>query len=155
MNMNIPDPVANSYTESISSELYRRMEAEENNSIPNNKISVQSGLNNLNGGGSTAPLNINQSMFSLSEDGNGRRGSATKGSIKSSVYPHASEENSLCSYGGEGSDDGSIYKVTPLPRVQMFVISVLLFSEPLTSTILFPFIYSMVSKKKFFFLIEC
>ncbi|OAD78155.1 hypothetical protein PHYBLDRAFT_140257 [Phycomyces blakesleeanus NRRL 1555(-)] len=33
---------------------------------------------------------------------------------------------------------------TPLPRLQMFIISIILFSEPLTSTILFPFIYFMI-----------
>ncbi|KAI9027375.1 major facilitator superfamily domain-containing protein [Phycomyces nitens] len=33
---------------------------------------------------------------------------------------------------------------TPLPRLQILVISIVLFSEPLTSTILFPFIYFMI-----------
>ncbi|KAI8364770.1 major facilitator superfamily domain-containing protein [Radiomyces spectabilis] len=35
-------------------------------------------------------------------------------------------------------------KPTPLPKLQMFVICTLLFSEPLTSTVLFPFIYFML-----------
>ncbi|CAO3669583.1 unnamed protein product [Rhizopus stolonifer] len=34
--------------------------------------------------------------------------------------------------------------VTPLPKLQMFIISIVLLSEPLTSTILFPFIYFML-----------
>ncbi|PHZ10410.1 MFS general substrate transporter [Rhizopus microsporus ATCC 52813] len=35
-------------------------------------------------------------------------------------------------------------KITPLPKLQLFIISIILFSEPLTSTILFPFIYFML-----------
>ncbi|KAG0329474.1 hypothetical protein BGZ99_001860 [Dissophora globulifera] len=34
-------------------------------------------------------------------------------------------------------------KVTPLPKIPLFVLSVVIFSEPLTSTILFPFVYFM------------
>lgn len=34
---------------------------------------------------------------------------------------------------------------TPLPKIPLFVLSVVIFSEPLTSTILFPFVYFMVS----------
>lgn len=37
---------------------------------------------------------------------------------------------------------------TPLPKVQIFIICIILFSEPLTSTILFPFIYFMVRRRK-------
>ncbi|KAI8096311.1 major facilitator superfamily domain-containing protein [Halteromyces radiatus] len=33
---------------------------------------------------------------------------------------------------------------TPLPKMQMFIISIMLFSDPLTSTILLPFIYFML-----------
>ncbi|KAI7828538.1 major facilitator superfamily domain-containing protein [Gamsiella multidivaricata] len=33
---------------------------------------------------------------------------------------------------------------TPLPRVPLFVLSIVIFSDPLTSTILFPFVYFMV-----------
>ncbi|ORZ23796.1 major facilitator superfamily domain-containing protein [Lobosporangium transversale] len=33
---------------------------------------------------------------------------------------------------------------TPLPKVPLFVLSIVIFSEPLTSTILFPFVYFMV-----------
>lgn len=33
---------------------------------------------------------------------------------------------------------------TPLPKLQMLILSIILFSEPLTSTILLPFIYFMV-----------
>lgn len=134
--MNVPDPVSSSFTDSISSELHRRMEAEEINSLHNNNLqSVHSNLSNLNGS-YTAPLNINKSMLEINE-----RRDSNAGSISSSHY--LNEEDSLYSSGGD-SDDGDD-KVTPLPKVQMFVISVLLFSEPLTSTILFPFIYSMVS----------
>lgn len=136
--MNVPDPVSSSFTDSISSELHRRMEAEEINSLHNNnnQQSVHSNLNNSNGS-YTAPMNINKSMLEISE----RRGS-NAGSVSSSHY--LNEEDSIYSSGGDSSDDGND-KATPLPKLQMFVISVLLFSEPLTSTILFPFIYSMVS----------
>ncbi|OAQ22523.1 MFS general substrate transporter, partial [Linnemannia elongata AG-77] len=34
---------------------------------------------------------------------------------------------------------------TPLPKIPLFVLGVVIFSEPLTSTILFPFIYFMVT----------
>ncbi|KAK3844647.1 MAG: major facilitator superfamily domain-containing protein [Linnemannia gamsii] len=34
---------------------------------------------------------------------------------------------------------------TPLPKIPLFVLSVVIFSEPLTSTILFPFVYFMVT----------
>ncbi|KAF8930187.1 hypothetical protein BGZ58_008395 [Dissophora ornata] len=53
-------------------------------------------------------------------------------------------------YGEEngGQDDTSVLltpeKVTPLPKIPLFVLSVVIFSEPLTSTILFPFVYFMV-----------
>ncbi|GAA5798147.1 hypothetical protein HPULCUR_003547 [Helicostylum pulchrum] len=135
--MNVPDPVSSSFTDSISSELHRRMEAEEINSLHNNnnQQSVHSNLNNSNGS-YTAPMNINKSMLEISE----RRGS-NAGSVSSSHY--LNEEDSIYSSGGDSSDDGND-KATPLPKLQMFVISVLLFSEPLTSTILFPFIYSML-----------
>ncbi|KAI8601236.1 major facilitator superfamily domain-containing protein [Dissophora ornata] len=52
-------------------------------------------------------------------------------------------------YGEEngGQDDTSVLltpeKVTPLPKIPLFVLSVVIFSEPLTSTILFPFVYFM------------
>ncbi|KAI1315485.1 hypothetical protein EDD11_000718 [Mortierella claussenii] len=50
--------------------------------------------------------------------------------------------------GGEsGLDDLSHLltpqKPTPLPKIPLFVLSVVIFSEPLTSTILFPFVYFM------------
>jgi hypothetical protein len=45
------------------------------------------------------------------------------------------------------SDEESLmnHQATPLPKLQMFIISIMLFSDPLTSTILLPFIYFMVS----------
>ncbi|KAI8343212.1 major facilitator superfamily domain-containing protein [Chlamydoabsidia padenii] len=36
------------------------------------------------------------------------------------------------------------HHATPLPKLQMFIISIMLFSDPLTSTILLPFIYFML-----------
>ncbi|GJJ76945.1 hypothetical protein EMPS_09304 [Entomortierella parvispora] len=40
--------------------------------------------------------------------------------------------------------DESPPEITPLPKIPLFVLSVVIFSEPLTSTILFPFVYFMV-----------
>ncbi|KAI8645743.1 major facilitator superfamily domain-containing protein [Parasitella parasitica] len=51
------------------------------------------------------------------------------------------DDNSSDQSSIDGADNEQI---TPLPKVQMLVISILLFSEPLTSTILFPFIYFMI-----------
>jgi hypothetical protein len=39
---------------------------------------------------------------------------------------------------------------TPLPKIPLFVLGVVIFSEPLTSTILFPFIYFMVTFSSYF-----
>ncbi|KAG0299558.1 hypothetical protein BGZ98_009945 [Dissophora globulifera] len=53
-------------------------------------------------------------------------------------------------YGAEGEWDNTSMlltpdKVTPLPKIPLFVLSVVIFSEPLTSTILFPFVYFMLT----------
>ncbi|KAG0020563.1 hypothetical protein BGZ80_003987 [Entomortierella chlamydospora] len=44
-----------------------------------------------------------------------------------------------------GRDDTSfMQEPTPLPKIPLFVLSIVIFSEPLTSTILFPFVYFMI-----------
>ncbi|CAO3567742.1 unnamed protein product [Mortierella alpina] len=52
-------------------------------------------------------------------------------------------------YDDQGLDDSSSLlppqTPTPLPKIPLFVLSVVIFSEPLTSTILFPFVYFMVT----------
>jgi hypothetical protein len=147
--MNQQDTLSKSYTDSISSELYRRMEEEELNSN-NNSVSSpryhsqnQSIHSNLNlNNGYTTPKTNNRSILETNDYYNkGRRGSAATDGGSSSYYdPIREEEQDL--YSDNDDDDD---KITPLPKVQMLVISILLFSEPLTSTILFPFIYFMAS----------
>ncbi|KAF9358780.1 hypothetical protein BGX26_000923 [Mortierella sp. AD094] len=47
----------------------------------------------------------------------------------------------------DSRDDTSLMQEpTPLPRIPLFVLSVVIFSEPLTSTILFPFVYFMLRR---------
>ncbi|KAF9941945.1 hypothetical protein BGZ67_003516 [Mortierella alpina] len=75
-----------------------------------------------------------------------------------STYPHFARRGSdddTCSsyadaahgYEDQGLDDSSSLlppqTPTPLPKIPLFVLSVVIFSEPLTSTILFPFVYFM------------
>ena len=57
---------------------------------------------------------------------------------------------------GDQEDISSIHSrqkitPTPLPKIPLFVLSVVIFSEPLTSTILFPFVYFMVTLSVFVF----
>ncbi|KAF9280002.1 hypothetical protein BGZ88_012430 [Linnemannia elongata] len=80
-----------------------------------------------------------------SEDDRGRRRSYPGGGASNSAYGDGQ--------GGEGDqeDMSSIHHPptpvtpTPLPKIPLFVLGVVIFSEPLTSTILFPFIYFMVT----------
>lgn len=80
-----------------------------------------------------------------SEDNRGHRGSYPGGGASSSAY-----EDGQGSEGDQG-DMSSIHypptpvTPTPLPKIPLFVLGVVIFSEPLTSTILFPFIYFMVT----------
>ncbi|KAF9116057.1 hypothetical protein BGX27_005086 [Mortierella sp. AM989] len=49
-----------------------------------------------------------------------------------------------CDDENNGHDDTSLkQEPTPLPKIPLFVLSIVIFSEPLTSTILFPFVYFM------------
>ncbi|KAF9967214.1 hypothetical protein BGZ70_010368 [Mortierella alpina] len=74
------------------------------------------------------------------------------------IYPHYTRRGSdddTCSsyadaahgYDDHGLDDSASLlppqTPTPLPKIPLFVLSVVIFSEPLTSTILFPFVYFM------------
>jgi len=60
---------------------------------------------------------------------------------------HAFEQHhdSLVEDLNQQDPDGFSPEPTPLPKIPLFVLSVVIFSEPLTSTILFPFVYFMVS----------
>ncbi|KAF9085796.1 hypothetical protein BGX29_001770 [Mortierella sp. GBA35] len=64
----------------------------------------------------------------------------------------ADDENGQGDVEGDQEDLSSIHghspqqtSPTPLPKIPLFVLSVVIFSEPLTSTILFPFVYFMVT----------
>ncbi|KAK3814368.1 MAG: major facilitator superfamily domain-containing protein [Benniella sp.] len=46
---------------------------------------------------------------------------------------------------GDPSGSSAPQEPTPLPKLPLFVLSVVIFTEPVTSTILFPFVYFMVS----------
>ncbi|RCH80379.1 hypothetical protein CU098_008365, partial [Rhizopus stolonifer] len=84
-------------------------------------------------------------------------------SISSYLVQHdqdAMDQESICSYSTQPSytmpmvqerrtlslyeTNDSLPEPTPLPKLQMLIVAILLFSEPLTSTILFPFIYFML-----------
>ncbi|EIE90760.1 hypothetical protein RO3G_15471 [Rhizopus delemar RA 99-880] len=55
-----------------------------------------------------------------------------------------SHHSSICYDSIEAEAQQGDNQITPLPKLQMFIIAIILFSEPLTSTILFPFIYFML-----------
>jgi hypothetical protein len=58
-----------------------------------------------------------------------------------------SHHSSICYDSIEAEAQQEDNQITPLPKLQMLIIAIILFSEPLTSTILFPFIYFMVKGK--------
>lgn len=138
------DTLSKSYTDSISSELYRRMEQDDQDNSPSHRrqsnYSIHSNLSNLNN--YTTPNKKSRSLMGIDDNSGRRRGSIASGTSSSYYDPIREEEVLYSENDDDNEDDG---KVTPLPKVQMTVISILLFSEPLTSTILFPFIYFMAS----------
>lgn len=66
-------------------------------------------------------------------------------SYKPLMTDEESHRTGSTSYGSTTDSDSSHddYE-TPLPKMQMLVITIILLCEPLTSTILLPFIYNMV-----------
>lgn len=63
--------------------------------------------------------------------------------------PQHNEVDSLTSDGRPAHQDDSSrpptpQEPTPLPKLPLFVLSIVIFTEPVTSTILFPFVYFMV-----------
>ena len=133
---NQQDVLSQSYTDSISSELHRRMMADEANDDTASKYHTSHSIK-------SSPSYTMPNTKSMIDDYNyKRRGSNyTDGGASSYYDPLAEEEGNLYSDNESLDED----KITPLPKVQMFVIAIILFSEPLTSTILFPFIYFMVN----------
>ncbi|EPB87675.1 hypothetical protein HMPREF1544_05558 [Mucor circinelloides 1006PhL] len=148
--MDPQDTLSKSYTDSISSYLYERDDDVE--SLYNNNLnthitnqSISSNLSNFNSTGYTTPI-IAIPKIMDDDRSSRRRGSSLYSSPRhlENRYPH-NDDNSFDHYSidDEGNEDDED-AITPLPKVQMLVISILLFSEPLTSTILFPFIYFMI-----------
>lgn len=148
--MDPQDTLSKSYTDSIFSYLYEQdndVESLYNNNLNRHGTnqSISSNLSHFNSTGYTTPIIAIPKI--MADDNNAAR--QTRGSSLYSSprhYPNG-DVRSLDQYSidNESQDDDDDGAVTPLPKVQMLVISILLFSEPLTSTILFPFIYFMVS----------
>ncbi|KAF0387778.1 MFS general substrate transporter [Gigaspora margarita] len=71
---------------------------------------------------------------------------------KGSIVKRVSRPNKLASHESDPEirtvndqkKERKIRKETPLPKTTIFVLSVIVFSEPMNSTILFPFVYFMV-----------
>lgn len=136
------DVLSKSYSESISSELHKRFADEDDHTTPSLRRyysnSIKSNISNPSHY-YTDPMRKND-----------RRGSMATLGDSSSYYDPITEEDERDFFGSQnGSDDeDDVDKVTPLPKVQMGVLAIILFSEPLTSSILFPFIYYMVRHRQ-------
>lgn len=141
--MNPQDTLSKSYTDSISSYLYEQDDDIHN--LNNNNLntnitnkSINSNLSNFNPTGYTTPIIAIPKIID-------RRGShhTNVSSLKQpDIEGYSFSDND--SFDQDSYDGYHDEQATPLPKVQMLVISILLLSEPLTSTILFPFIYFMV-----------
>lgn len=142
--MDPQETLSKSYTDSISSYLYEQDEdihSLNNNNLNTNIInqSINSNLSNFNSVGYTTPI------IAIPKIIDSRRGShhTNVSSLKQpDIEDYSFSDNE--SFDQNSSDYYHDEQTTPLPKIQMLVISILLFSEPLTSTILFPFIYFMV-----------
>ncbi|KAG2208014.1 hypothetical protein INT46_010750 [Mucor plumbeus] len=142
--MDPQETLSKSYTDSISSYLYEQDEdihSLNNNNLNTNIInqSINSNLSNFNSVGYTTPI------IAIPKIIDSRRGShhTNVSSLKQpDIEDYSFSDNE--SFDQNSSDYYHDEQTTPLPKIQMLVISILLFSEPLTSTILFPFIYFMI-----------
>ncbi|CAO3614052.1 unnamed protein product [Mucor hiemalis] len=132
------DVLSKSYSESISSELHKRFADEDDHTTPSLRRyysnSIKSNISNPSHY-YTDPMRKND-----------RRGSMATLGDSSSYYDPITEEDERDFFGSQNGSDNEddVDKVTPLPKVQMGVLAIILFSEPLTSSILFPFIYYMI-----------
>ncbi|KAL0143609.1 major facilitator superfamily domain-containing protein [Mucor lusitanicus] len=150
--MDPQDTLSKSYTDSISSYLYQQDDDVE--SLYNNlnahgtNQSISSNLSNFNSTGYTTPIIAIPKIMAAADDDTSatrqRRGSSLYSSPRQHHYPNCADAHSFDQYSIDNESQDDDDAVTPLPKVQMLVISILLFSEPLTSTILFPFIYFMI-----------
>ncbi|CAG8649943.1 25221_t:CDS:2, partial [Dentiscutata erythropus] len=71
------------------------------------------------------------------------RGSKTKRVSKPNKFASYDSDQEIRTVSIQ-KKERKIGKETPLPKMTMFVLSVIVFSEPMNSTILFPFVYFMV-----------
>jgi hypothetical protein len=137
--MNQQEDLSKSYTDSISSYLYEPIDE----AYSERPTSIHSSQSHYNTTGYTTPIIAipkGRSMIDLNDRRLiGRRGSAF---TISSYYDSIGEEDG--DYGTSCNVENEDDAITPLPKLQMLIVSIILFSEPLTSTILFPFIYFMV-----------
>jgi hypothetical protein len=150
LSMNQQETLSRSYTDSISSYLYDSTDQThpENHHRP---TSIHSNQSHYNTTGYTTPITAmakGRSIMDITDHSKlPRRGSAVTDN-GSFYYDSIREEDdySNSSGGSQFSDENTEEAITPLPKLQMLIVSIILFSEPLTSTILFPFIYFMVSR---------
>lgn len=139
------DVLSKSYSESISSELHKRLAEEDDHATPSLRRyysnSIKSSVSNNPHHYYTDPVQYHK---------NDRRGSMATLGDSSSYYDPIAEEEERDFFGSQHSsdDEDDVDKATPLPKVQMAVLAIILFSEPLTSSILFPFIYFMVGNSR-------
>ncbi|KAI9484028.1 MAG: major facilitator superfamily domain-containing protein [Benjaminiella poitrasii] len=138
------DTLSRSYTDSISSYLYNRMEETDGHSIVDHS---NHSIRSFHTNGYTTPiiaLAKDKSMLGFDDYRIGRSNSAMTDTASSQYHSFREEDSFYPSDNEENYCHQEEEIVTPLPKLQMLVISIILFSEPLTSTILFPFIYFML-----------
>ncbi|KAI9272620.1 major facilitator superfamily domain-containing protein [Phascolomyces articulosus] len=166
------DVLSRSYTDSLNSYLSQRQQEEDhmnhygmsNNRRPSyTNASVHSNLSNMIISQTPSMTDYYQSMTgSSSADAvpppyhSVKRESVSEFLPENAILSRSNTITTAASIPYHGGDDGdSNYDAeaiaaydddepTPLPRLQMFIVCIILFSEPLTSTILFPFIYFML-----------
>ncbi|KAF9577073.1 hypothetical protein BGW38_007959, partial [Lunasporangiospora selenospora] len=107
----------------------------------------------------TIPANLNPHeywAYVAGNRGNNPEDRIDGASEHDSLAEHNPAMESLSAHGYDDEDEdesrkqkhdgqGAAAKPTPLPKIPLLVLSIVIFSEPLTSTILFPFVYFMVS----------
>ncbi|ORZ11183.1 major facilitator superfamily domain-containing protein [Absidia repens] len=89
---------------------------------------------------------IHSSSFDPEQRRASYRSIATDMSTASSPYvpPSAHYQQKPTNNSDDEESLAGPHTPTPLPKMQMFIVSVMLFSDPLTSTIILPFIYFML-----------
>ena len=160
------DVLSKSYTDSLNSYLSQHQDDPLNDQDRYaRRPSIQSNLSNMigisrtpsmtnyyqtmTGGGSSSTTPYNNNMI--------KKGSINEILPENAILSRTNTVTTAASIPYE--DDGDSYnnydpeatttaydddEPTPLPKMQMFIICIILFSEPMTSTILLPFIYFMV-----------